>query len=137
MTNTNERVLKILEGNKVGTLATIQNNKPHSRYMTFFHDGLTLYTATSKKTHKIEELEKNSYVHILLGYTGEGLSDSYIEYEGKAKLTDSKDIIDKIWGGELEKWFEGKDDPNLMILEIQPEYIRLMNIGGDPEELRF
>ncbi|WP_108670237.1 pyridoxamine 5'-phosphate oxidase family protein [Peribacillus acanthi] len=137
MTNTKENVLKVLEANKVGTLATVQNNKPHSRYMTFFHDELVLYTATSKLTHKVEELEKNPFVHILLGYNGEGLGDSFIEYEGKAHLTDSKETIDKIWNEELEKWFDGKDDPNLIILEIQPQYIRLMNIDGDPEELRF
>ncbi|NRE90520.1 general stress protein, partial [Bacillus subtilis] len=30
---------------------------------------------------------------------------------------------------KLERWFDGKDDPNLVILEIEPEDIRLMNAG--------
>ena len=46
----------ILNHSNVGTMATVYKGKPHSRYMTFFHDELTLYTATSKDTDKVDEL---------------------------------------------------------------------------------
>lgn len=35
MTNAKEQALKILNDNMIGTMATVQQNKPHSRYMTF------------------------------------------------------------------------------------------------------
>lgn len=123
------KVLDILDHHKIGSLATVESGKPHSRYMTFFHDGLTLYTPTSDETHKAEEIDNNPNVHVLFGYNGEGLGDAYLEITGTAKLNHSKDLKDKIWDERLERWFDGKDDPNLTVLEIEPSEIRLMNEG--------
>jgi general stress protein 26 len=123
------KVLDILDHHKIGSLATVESGKPHSRYMTFFHDGLTLYTPTSDETHKAEEIDNNPNVHVLLGYNGEGLGDAYLEITGTAKRNHSKDLKDKIWDERLEQWFDGKDDPNLTVLEIEPSEIRLMNEG--------
>lgn len=53
-----QKVMNLLNEQKVGTLATVEQDKPHTRYMTFFHEGLTLYTPTSKETHKADEIEK-------------------------------------------------------------------------------
>jgi general stress protein 26 len=40
--------------------------------MTFFNEELTLFTPTSANG-KIDEIEKNPNVHILIGYENEGL----------------------------------------------------------------
>ncbi|MED1459384.1 pyridoxamine 5'-phosphate oxidase family protein [Bacillus safensis] len=131
-----QKVLNLLDEQKVGTLATVEQDKPHTRYMTFFHEGLTLYTPTSKETHKAEEIEKNPNVHILIGYSGEGFGDTYAEIAGTATLTDDSELIDRLWSDEMEKWFKGKDDPNLVILKIDPTSIRYMNEGSrTPAEL--
>ncbi|RDW15991.1 pyridoxamine 5'-phosphate oxidase family protein [Oceanobacillus chungangensis] len=120
----------ILDNSSVGTMATVQHNKPHSRYMTFIRNGLNLYTATNKETHKIEEIEGNPFTHILLGYEGEGFGDEYVEYEGKVKITDSKELKKELWNPYLENWFDGPNDPNYVILEITPIQISLMNKNG-------
>lgn len=125
-----QKVLNLLDEQKVGTLATVEQDKPHTRYMTFFHEGLTLYTPTSKETHKADEIEKNPNVHILIGYSGEGFGDTYAEIAGTATLTDDPELIDRLWSEEMEKWFKGKDDPNLVILKIDPTSIRYMNEGN-------
>ncbi|MED4069824.1 pyridoxamine 5'-phosphate oxidase family protein [Priestia endophytica] len=125
-----EKIAKVLEHNKIGTLATIEGNKPNSRYMTFFNDDLTLYTPTSKETHKTEEIEKNSNVHILLGYDGKGFGDSYVEIEGTAEIYEDQKMKNELWEDEFEHWFDGKDDPNYIILKITPSQIRLMNEKG-------
>ncbi|MCY7537820.1 pyridoxamine 5'-phosphate oxidase family protein [Bacillus pumilus] len=131
-----QKVLHLLDEQKVGTLATVEQDKPHTRYMTFFHEGLTLYTPTSKETHKADEIEKNPNVHILIGYSGEGFGDTYAEIAGTATLTDDPELIDRLWSEEMEKWFKGKDDPNLVILKIDPTSIRYMNEGNrTPAEL--
>ncbi|UYO36025.1 pyridoxamine 5'-phosphate oxidase family protein [Bacillus zhangzhouensis] len=131
-----QKVLNLLDEQKVGTLATVEQNQPHTRYMTFFHEGLTLYTPTSKETHKAEEIEKNPNVHILIGYSGEGFGDTYAEIAGTATLTDDRELIDRLWSDEMEKWFKGKDDPDLVILKIDPTSIRYMNEGSrTPAEL--
>lgn len=131
-----QKVLDLLEEQKVGTLATVEQDQPHTRYMTFFHEGLTLYTPTNKETHKADEIAKNPNVHILIGYTGEGFGDTYVEIAGTATLTDDQELIDRLWSKEMEKWFKGKDDPNLVILKIDPTSIRYMNEGSHtPVEL--
>ncbi|AGX03532.1 MULTISPECIES: pyridoxamine 5'-phosphate oxidase family protein [Bacillaceae] len=129
MTNNDvkEKVLKILEDNKIGTLATVKSNKPHTRYMTFFNDELKLYTATSKETDKTEEIEENPNVHILIGYDGEGLGDAYLEIEGRASVNASEELKEKVWNDHLKPWFDGPNDPNYIVLEIQPTDVRVMN----------
>lgn len=131
-----EKIEKILNDSNVGTLATVEQNKPHSRYMTFHHEGLTLYTATSTETHKVNELEHNPNVHILLGYEGKGYGDGYLEIEGTATVRDDE-IKSKLWNEKMETWFRGPDDPNYIVLEIAPSQIRLMNneSGSSPEIL--
>lgn len=133
-----QAALQILEDSLIGTLATIKDNKPHSRYMTFFNDEFTLYTATSKQTQKVDELEQNPNAHILLGYEGEGVGDSFLEIEGKMSLRDDRDMIDKVWNEHLRGWFDGPEDPNLIILAITPDRVRLMNRKGkEPQTIEL
>ncbi|WP_046176013.1 pyridoxamine 5'-phosphate oxidase family protein [Domibacillus indicus] len=134
MSSVKEQILSILKENYVGTMATIHDNKPRSRYMTFFNDNLTLYTATSKDTHKTEDIEQNPYTHILLGYEGEGIGDTYVEIEGKVTESDDEGMKEKVWNEHLEPWFDGPEDPKLLILKIDPEQIRLMNKKGQPPQ---
>ena len=122
----------ILENSYVGTLATISHDRPNTRYMTFFHDNMKLYTLTSRETHKVEEIEKNPYVHILLGYDGEGFGDDYVEYEGKATESKDQHLIDKLWNDKMKAYFTGPEDENILILEIEPQHIRLLNKTGEP-----
>lgn len=132
--NVKEEALKILDKNMVGTMATVQQNKPHSRYMTFFNDDFTLYTVTSKKTHKVEELKQNPNTHILLGYDGHGFGDSFLEIEGTVIESDDEAMKEKVWNKALKGWFEGPEDPDLLVLKVTPTQIRLMNTkGGEPQ----
>lgn len=130
-----DRILKVLTESKVGSLATVEGNKPHARYMTFYNEDLTLYTPTSKETYKAEEIEKNPYVHVLLGYSGDGMGDAYIEVQGKASIREDQALKDKYWGEHMKKWIESPNDPEFIILEIKPETIRLMNDHEEPKTL--
>ncbi|MFS0577245.1 pyridoxamine 5'-phosphate oxidase family protein [Sporosarcina sp. 179-K 3D1 HS] len=134
MKTANETALKILDESHIGTMATVQQNKPHSRYMTFFNDGFTLYTATSKRTEKVEELEQNPHTHILIGYEGKGFGDAFLEIMGTAEVSQDDNMIDKVWNKYMKPWFKGPDDPDLVILKITPQAIRVMNKKGEPPQ---
>lgn len=123
--------LKIMENSYVGVLATITEDKPHSRYMTFFNKDFTLYTATSKKTQKVDELEKNPHAHVLLGYEGEGVGDTFLEIEGEMSEHDDRSLIEELWNEHLTGWFSGPDDPNLVFIAVKPTRMRLMNKKGE------
>lgn len=129
-----ETVLKILQQDSVGVLSTVRDGKPFSRYMTFTAEDVILYTPTSKETEKVDELERNSNVHLLLGYDGEGFGDAYVEYAGTATVSEDVSLKKKIWNEHMKPWFTGPDDPNLVILEIKPTAIRLMNKKGQPPQ---
>lgn len=135
MDNQNEikkEVEHILDNSHVGTMATVKNNKPHSRYMTFHNEGLKLYTPTNEDTDKTEEIEENPYTHIILGYEGEGFGDSFVEYEGKVRFNDSEEVKKALWNDHMKLYFDGPDDPNLVVLEVEPVVVRLMNKKGQP-----
>lgn len=133
-----EIALKILNDSMIGTMATVQQNKPHSRYMTFFNDEFILYVATSKKTHKVEEIQKNPYTHILLGYEGKGFGDAFLEIEATVEESREEGMKEKVWNKHLKGWFDGPEDPDLVILKITPKQIRVMNkIGKEPEIVEF
>lgn len=134
MDTAKETAQKILDESYIGTMATVKQNKPHSRYMTFFNDGFTLYTATSKKTEKVEELDQNPNTHILIGYEGEGFGDAYLEIMGTVEISQDDGIIDKVWNEHMEPWFKGPDDPDLVILKITPQALRVMNKKGEPPQ---
>src|SRR5690606_31261140 len=129
---------KILNNNMVGTMATVQQNKPHSRYMTFFNENFILYTVTSKDTHKVEELKQNPNTHILIGYDGKGFGDAFLEIEGTVDVKDDETYREKVWNNALKFLFDGPDDPKMINLKITPTQIRLMNTKGeDPKIIQF
>ena len=136
--NAIETAQKILEESFVGTMATIQGNKPHSRYMTFFNDDFILYTATSKKTEKVSEIKSNPYTHILIGYDGDGFGDAYLEIMGTVDISNDENLKEKLWNEHMEPWFEGPQDPDLIILKVTPESILLLNKKGqEPQSIEF
>ncbi|MFC7684691.1 pyridoxamine 5'-phosphate oxidase family protein [Ureibacillus sp. GCM10028918] len=139
MSKTPEKIaVQILEDNMVGTMATVEGDKPHSRYMTFFNDNFTLYTVTSDNTHKVEELSKNPDTHILIGYDGKGLGDEYLEIEGKVEISSDDSMREKVWNNVLKDWFTGPDDPKMVILKVTPTQIKLMNTKGEgPVNINF
>ncbi|QOY37947.1 pyridoxamine 5'-phosphate oxidase family protein [Anaerobacillus isosaccharinicus] len=126
MNNNNmQEVINIIDSDHVGVLSTMQGNKPHARYMMFFHDESQLYTATNKKTHKVEEIQNNPNVHVLLGFDQKG--DKYIELQGKANVVNDQQLKEKYWNDQLAPWLDGPNDPDYCLLQINPEHIELIN----------
>ncbi|MBU8878993.1 pyridoxamine 5'-phosphate oxidase family protein [Bacillus sp. FJAT-29790] len=133
-----KQVMKIISDHRMGVLSTVENNKPHSRYMTFYNEDLTLYSPTKMDTEKIVEIEKNPFVSVLLGYEEKGQSDTYVEISGTSTINKSQDLKVKFWDESFNKWFDGPEDPNYVFLQIQPETVRILNNQGEPpQELYF
>jgi general stress protein 26 len=121
-----QKIIKALDDNKFGSFGTIEaGNKPKVRYMAVFHDGLNLYLATDRKTHKVEELKENRNAFLLLGYESGGGKD-VLEIEATVEITKDESLRAKVWNKELEPWFKGPDDPDYVILELSPSRIEYM-----------
>ncbi|WP_342429891.1 pyridoxamine 5'-phosphate oxidase family protein [Neobacillus sp. FSL H8-0543] len=129
-----EKVINIISNHRTGTLASVENNKPHSRYMTFYNEGITLYTPTKRDTEKIDEIKNNPYVSVLLGYEDKGQSDAFVEILGTSSINDTQSLKDRFWEESFNKWFDGPNDSNYVFLEIQPETVRILNLNGEPPQ---
>ncbi|AIQ55906.1 pyridoxamine 5'-phosphate oxidase family protein [Paenibacillus borealis] len=119
-------IIQALDDNKFGSFGTIEaGNKPKVRYMAVFHDGLNIYLATNRKTHKVEELKDNPNAFLLLGYEQGGGKD-VLEIEATVAVTKDEGLRSKVWNKSLEQWFKGPEDPDYVILELSPTRIEYM-----------
>ncbi|KGX84959.1 pyridoxamine 5'-phosphate oxidase family protein [Pontibacillus litoralis] len=132
-----KQVEQLMAKHKVGSLATVQNGKPHSRYMTFHYEGGIFYTTSDKNTHKVEEIERNPAVHILIGYDGKGFNDPYMEIEGIIKLNDTREKKEHLWQDYMGHWLSGPSDPDYIVLEVHPNLIRIMNLEGEENPVEY
>ncbi|MBC1640516.1 pyridoxamine 5'-phosphate oxidase family protein [Listeria welshimeri] len=124
-----DKILAILDDHQVGVLTSVQGDFPHARYMTFFHEGLTLYTPSGKELPKTEEVRKNPHVSVLLGYEGPG--SAILEITGLASLEEDESVKESIWENISKEWFKGEDSPSFVVIKIVPEQIRILNSGDD------
>ncbi|KLV25175.1 general stress protein [Niallia circulans] len=132
--NLKKQVINIISGHRTGVFSSVENNKPHSRYMTFYHEDLTLYSPTQMDTEKMDEIEKNPHVSVLLGYEEKGQSDSYVEIAGTCSINNSETLKKQFWNESFQQWFEGPMDPNYVFLQVQPDVIRILNRNGEPAQ---
>lgn len=136
MTSVRDEILEVLNREKIGTMATVENGKPYSRYMTFQHEDFVLYTATNKHSEKMEELRKNPYTHILYGYDNGGFGDTYVEIEGKLTEVQEEGLKNKLAEIFTSIFVDNQDE--MVTLKIEPIRMRLMNKKGQPpKELEF
>ena len=130
------QALDILSKHSVGVMATVSNGKPDSRYMTFAHDGFTLYTVTPKDSQKLDELKKNPHTHILYGYENEELGETFLEIEGKVLESNIDEMKERILSNYKGDYLG--DASSLVLLKVEPERLRFMNKSGDNrEEINF
>lgn len=124
------KIMKALDTHRIAAFATIEGNRPKARYMAVFHDGLKIYLASDRQTHKVEELKENPNVYLLLGYDGNWPKE-VVEIQGLAEVTKNDSLREKFWSEKFKRWFDGPNDPNYVILEISPS--RIEYTGEDRE----
>ncbi|EOP05249.1 general stress protein 26 [Bacillus cereus B5-2] len=134
-----EKIATIIQGQRTGVLSTVRNDKPHSAFMMFFHEDFVLYVATDRQSKKITDIENNPNVHVLLGREGKKLDEDYIEVEGLASIEEDSTLKNKFWNNSLKRWLLGPEDPNYVLIKINPDTIYYIDGAGttEPEFLRL
>ncbi|MDD9266463.1 pyridoxamine 5'-phosphate oxidase family protein [Paenibacillus sp. GCM10023248] len=127
-----EQIEKVLEANSICSFATVEGSKPKVRYMALFHEGLTIYLATNRKTDKVDEVRDNPNVHILVGFDGKASSD-ILQIQATAAISNDNALREKLWTDDMAKWFDGPHDPNYVVLEITPSYMEYSSKGSEPQ----
>ncbi|MBF0814752.1 pyridoxamine 5'-phosphate oxidase family protein [Staphylococcus sp. mip270_02] len=132
------KINEILNTSRIGILSTAHNNVPNSRYMVFYNDGNTLYTKTNVNSIKIDEIQSNPKAHILLGYD-DTKNRSYLEIEATLSVVQDQETIDWLWKRQDKSFFDNSEDPELCVLKILPNTIKIMNDDelDQPEIVQF
>lgn len=121
-----QAIENVLATSKVGVLSTAYNNKPNSRYMVFYNDGLTLYTKTNIHSAKVKKIKENPAAYVLLGYN-DTTNRSFVEMEATIEVVTDQKVIDWLWETQDKSFFSSKEDPELCVLRVVPQSIQLMN----------
>lgn len=121
-----QAIEEVLSTSKVGVLSTVFNNKPNSRYMVFYNDGLTLYTKTNIHSAKVKEIKENPSAYVLLGYN-DTTNRSFVEMEATIEVVTDQKVVDWLWETQDKSFFSSKDDPELCVLQVIPQSVKLMN----------
>lgn len=120
MTDKPKRYLvDLLKGFSTAMMITTSGDRSmHARPMAIAEIGEdgTLYFATSLDSGKLRDISINPEVTLIMQD-----GSVYVSLQGTAHLSTDPALIDRLWSEAWKVWFpEGKDDPSLVIMKIDP-----------------
>src|SRR3989339_1265850 len=118
-----KKILKVIEGSKLASLATIANGRPWVRYVVARSEGLTIYICTFKDSRKVKQIKKNPKVHIIIGGSMENMEAPYVQIAACAKGRSDAGVRKKLLRKFMRKYYNGGDDPQYVVIEVQPVLI--------------
>lgn len=118
-----EGILKVIGGEHVAALATIDEGRPAVRFLAMAGmEDLTLVGATMKSSRKVAQIRKNPNVSISI-WSGKNFSDPYVMIWGKAIIYDDLETKRKFWDKGLEPYFQTPENPEYVVLKLVPTRI--------------
>lgn len=118
-----KKILKVIKGSKLASLATIADNRPWVRYVVTRNNGLRLYVCTFKNSRKMAQISQNPNVHITIGGSLENMDAPYVQIAAKAKIRADLGIRRKLWHKFMRRYYSGINDPDYAVIEIIPRLI--------------
>ena len=123
-----DHLRKLLKGFTSAMLVTrATDGRMHSRPLAVADtDGTVLYFATAIDSPKVKEIEADPRVNVCL--QGES---RYVSIVGTAKVVTDRSLIERLWSEPWKLWFpEGKGDPSLCLLRVEPEEAEYWDQSG-------
>lgn len=113
-----EKLVELLaEFDRAMLVTRSQDGELRSRPMAIADctDTARLWFMTSNKSGKLEELDDYPQVNIALQD-----GSHYVSISGTARVTRDRQRIEDLWSAAHNAWFDGPDDPSLVLLEVVP-----------------
>jgi general stress protein 26 len=123
------KILNVMKGEKLASLATIASGRPWVRYAVSHNDGtdLNLYICTYKDSRKVGQIKKNPNVHITIGGNMDNLEAPYVQIAARARVRADAQVRKRFWSEFMRKYYTGPDDPVYVVIEARPEFIEYMS----------
>ncbi|MBC8129579.1 MAG: pyridoxamine 5'-phosphate oxidase family protein [Rhizobiaceae bacterium] len=88
---------------------------------------------TDRNSHKVDEIEADNQVALTFSKHGK-----YVSATGTARISGDRALVAEIWDGEAEAWMpQGKDDPSVAVLVVDPDQAELWNVKANKIEQVF
>lgn len=114
-----DKLYELVDDLKIAMLTTVEKDGSlHSRPMANqkADKAGAVWFFTEKNGGVAANVRGNPAVS--LGYAGSG---AYAAVSGKGRVVDDRAKIEDLWSSDVEAWFpKGKDDPNLVLLKVEP-----------------
>lgn len=131
-----KRIMDFMQANLLTVISTVDTdgNKPESAVIAFAQkDSFELIFATSNKTRKYKNLQKNQNVSFVIGWDSE---TGTVQYEGVARELFGEEaklnwsiLVSKNLRSEK---FVHKEDQKCFL--VQPTWIRILDMTKNPDE---
>ncbi len=112
-------LVDLLKGFSTAMMITTSGDRSmHARPMAIAEIGEDggLYFATSLDSAKLRDIAINPDVTLIMQD-----GSVYVSLQGTAELSTDPALIDRLWSEAWKVWFpEGKEDPSLVIMKIDP-----------------
>jgi len=86
-----------------------------------------LWFSTSRVSGKIHDLRADAKV--FLGYSNSSGSE-WASVTGRATVINDREKIRELWSPFWKTWFDGPDDPNLVLIKVTPESAEYWDTGS-------
>jgi len=92
----------------------------HSRPMTALVEGESgpIWFFAGKPNAVVDHLSQNR--RAIAAFSSKG-HDLFASIHGDLSLSNDRAVIDRLWNPFIAAWFDGKDDPKLVLLRFDPE----------------
>lgn len=114
-----------------------RGSNPHARPMSIADvdkDGV-LWFLTGKDTQKAFEISRDSdAMAVMQGNV------RYLSVSGRAEIVEDRAKIQALWKEPMRAWFDGKDDPRIVLISFRPseaEYWDNTGVSGVRFALRY
>ncbi|HFF0459342.1 TPA: AraC family transcriptional regulator Rsp [Staphylococcus aureus] len=81
---------------------------------------------TNIHSAKVKKIKENPAAYVLLGYN-DTTNRSFVEMEATIEVVTDQKVIDWLWETQDKSFFSSKEDPELCVLRVVPQSIKLMN----------
>jgi general stress protein 26 len=125
MSDLRKKILQKMNEHVLASFATItEDGKPWTRYVVVkADDQMNIWFATFKNSRKIQQIDKNPKVHLVLGVSDPQTAVSWLQVEGHAEILEDAETKKIIWYDLLSSIFSGPDDPNYVACKVTPDRI--------------
>jgi general stress protein 26 len=132
MSELKKKIQSVLKKPQLASLATLtEDGKPWVRYVTVIcTENFHLFFCTDINTRKARQIMKNPEVHLSCGDLDPPDNSVYLQIQGRAAILSDQKTKTTHWNEEWYRYFKGPEDPNYVMVRIEPYRIEYNNPGS-------